>query len=82
MRQTDVTGRVVQYEYDSAGGLIRVSDPTSWVQYTYNADGAVVQEVYSNNTRVDYAYDSAGQETNVWHRVHSTGALIVGYAVV
>ncbi|MER3473178.1 MAG: hypothetical protein C4335_03925, partial [Armatimonadota bacterium] len=82
VRQTDVTGRVVPYGYDGAGRLIRVSDPTSWVQYTYHADGAVVQEVYSNHTRVDDAYDSAGQVTEVWHRVHSSGAWIVGDAVV
>jgi YD repeat-containing protein len=79
--QTDVTGRVIQYQYDGAGRLVRVPDPTSWVQYTYNANSAVVREVYSNNTRVDYTYDSAGRVTSVQHRVHSTNALIVGYAV-
>ncbi len=79
--QTDVTGRRITYSYDGAGRLVRVSDPTSWVQYTYNANSAVTREVYSNNTRVDYTYDSAGRVTSVQHRVHSTGALIIGYAV-
>ncbi|MEJ5252194.1 MAG: hypothetical protein WHX60_09935, partial [Armatimonadota bacterium] len=81
LTQTDVTGRLIQYQYDGAGRLVRVSDPTSWVQYAYNSNGAVVRETYSNNTRVDYSYDSAGRVTSVQHRVNSTGALLVGYAV-
>ena len=79
--QTDVTGRQITYQYDGAGRLVRVSDPTSWVQYAYNANSAVVRETYSNNTRVEYVYDGAGRVTSVQHRVNSTGALIIGYAV-
>ncbi|GBC97313.1 Putative deoxyribonuclease RhsC [bacterium HR16] len=79
--QTDVTGRLIQYQYDGAGRLIKVWDPSSSVQNTYNVNSAVVREVYSNNTRVDYTYDSAGRVTGVQHRVNSTSALIIGYAV-
>ena len=79
--QTDVTGRLIQYQYDGAGRLTKVWDSSSSVQYTYNANSMVTRETYSNNTRVDYAHDSAGRVTGVQHRVNSTSALIVGYAV-
>ncbi len=57
----------LRYVYDSNGNITKIwSDmDSSWVEYTYDSLGQLLQENYSNGTTNEYQYDELGNRTKV-----------------
>jgi RHS repeat-associated protein len=68
-QQTDSSGHVVNYKYDSAGRLKDVRDGTDRpiVSYSYDAAGRMQREQKGNGTYTDYAYDDLGRVSVISH---------------
>lgn len=66
----DQTGFVVNYSYDDAGRLFRLTDGSDAliVQYTYDAVGRLSRKDNGNGTHTDYTYDLAGQALSIVSR--------------
>jgi len=65
----DQTGFTVNYSYDAAGRLARLTDGSgnSIVTYTYDANGRLSQKTNGNGTSATYIYDADG---NILHLVN------------
>lgn len=76
-RMIDPDGRVLEYTYDTAGRLIRISNPSEGAiaEYSYNLDGQPIKRTLANGISTEYEYDAAAQLTAVINR-HSSGAII------
>jgi RHS repeat-associated protein len=62
VQSVDQTGFTVNYSYDNAGRLSRLTDQSGnlIVQYTYDADDRLMQKDNGNGTRTVYTSDAAG----------------------
>ncbi len=60
-------GYTLNYEYDPAGRLARLTDGggTVLVEYLYDAVGRLSRENHGNGTYTTYSYDAAGQLTSL-----------------
>ena len=58
------------YTYDLAGNRTKMATVTptgtTTIDYTYNSDGELVQQVSSNGTVTTYAYNANGSQTEEW----------------
>ena len=63
----DQTGFTVNYTYDAAGRLCKLTDGSGnlIVQYTYDAAGNLSQKDMGNGTRTVYTYDAAGNTLSI-----------------
>jgi RHS repeat-associated protein len=66
-RRTGDDGYVLNYTYDVAGRLQKISDGASAtiITYTYDSVGRMSREDKGNGTSTTYAYDAAGQLTSL-----------------
>jgi YD repeat-containing protein len=80
LSQTDVTGRLIEYDYDANGRLELVSDPSSWASYTYDPRGRMTRETFSNGVYSQYGYDWASRLTSLNHKKSSDNSVILGYS--
>ncbi|MBC5764484.1 RHS repeat-associated core domain-containing protein [Ramlibacter albus] len=58
-RVTNVFGRSLVFEYDSAARLVRVSGAGAAVGYSYDASGRLVRAAYSDGSSRSYLYEDA-----------------------
>jgi RHS repeat-associated protein len=59
-------GRVLRYDYDSAGRVKRVTDPLGrFEQYAYDSAGRVVKQTLFNGSEILYSYDANGNLTSL-----------------
>ena len=67
VQSVDQTGFTVNYAYDDAGRLSKLTDSGGnlIVQYTYDADGRLIEKDNGNGTRTAYTYDPAGDELSI-----------------
>jgi YD repeat-containing protein len=77
--QTDVTNRLVEYGYDDNGRQDSISDPSSSISKTFDDDGNLETETYSNGVRAEYTHNLAGQLTHLVYRKISNNSVIMGY---
>ncbi len=66
-RRTGEDGYVLNYAYDAAGRLHKISDGASAtiITYSYDSVGHLGREDKGNGTYTTYAYDTAGQLTSL-----------------
>jgi RHS repeat-associated protein/uncharacterized repeat protein (TIGR01451 family) len=64
-KSVDQDGFTIQYQYDTQGRLIGLTDGSNnpIVQYTYNSLGQLAQKQNGNGTYTTYTYDAAGELT-------------------
>jgi RHS repeat-associated protein len=69
IQSVDQTGFTINYSYDDAGRLSKLTDAGSnlIVQYTYDADGNLSQQDNGNGTRTVYTYDADGNALSITH---------------
>lgn len=59
-------GRVLRYDYDSAGRVKQVTDPLGrFEQYAYDSVGRVVKQTLFNGSEIRYGYDANGNLTSL-----------------
>jgi len=73
----DQLGHKLNYSYDAAGRLERMTDETNAtvVEYVYDAAGRVSRKTLGNGTYTTYTYDSAGQLLELDNHVADTSVL-------
>jgi len=58
-------GRLVQYEYDVVGRLIKVTTDGKETKYKYDAKGNLIEKILPNGVRSVYEYDAVSQLTRL-----------------
>lgn len=76
-RRTSLTsndGYVLNYAYDAAGRLSRISDGngTEIIRYEYDSVGRLSREIKGNGTTSIYSYDAANQLLSIVHQAPDT----------
>ncbi len=66
----DQTGRRLDYHYDDAGRLARMTDETAVeiVRHEFDTLGRLTRKTVGNGVYTDYAYDAAGQVASLVNR--------------
>src|SRR5205807_268895 len=66
-QSVDQAGFTVNYTYDAAGRLSKLTDTKGnlIVKYTYDAAGNLVQKDMGNGTRTVYSYDATGNVLSI-----------------
>lgn len=74
--------RTVQRQFNAAGGLIAVTDPSGAKStFGYNADGAITSETLANGDTVSTGYNADDQETSTALSKSGTGLGTISYTV-
>jgi RHS repeat-associated protein len=76
-QSVDQTGFTVNYTYDSAGRLSKLTDSGGKliVQYTYDGAGQLIQKDMGNGTRSVYTYDAVGNLHTATNYAAAGGAI-------